>query len=91
MALFAQHPADGVHHVRFSAPVRPDDAGRPDTAERHHGALAEGFEAYDFDFAQLKQDVPFCRIPLLRAELPHGQLHFLCPTRPGVLRAKRDD
>ena len=28
-ALFAQHPADGVGNVRFSAPVGPDDGDQP--------------------------------------------------------------
>ena len=88
MALFPQHPADGVHHIRFSAPVRADDARRADTAERHHGALAEGFKTYDFDFAQLKQDVPFCRIPLLRVELPHGQPSFFIQQGRGFCARK---
>ena len=28
VALLAQHPGDGVHHVGLAAAVRPDDAGR---------------------------------------------------------------
>ena len=38
MALFAQHPADGVDYVRFAASVRADDARRTRAAERYHGA-----------------------------------------------------
>ena len=73
VALLAEHPGDGVHDVGFAAAVGPDDAGRAGAAECDHGALAERFKANDFHFSQLKQDVPFCRIPLVRVGLPHGQ------------------
>ncbi len=53
MALFTQHPADGVDYVRFSASVRADDARRACAAECHHGALAERLKSGDFHFAEL--------------------------------------
>ena len=52
MALFTQHPADGVDYVRFAASVRANDARRARAAERHHGAFAERFESGDFHFAE---------------------------------------
>ncbi len=52
MALFAQHPTDGVDYVGFAASVRADDARRSGTAERHHGAFAERFKSSDFHFAE---------------------------------------
>ena len=65
VALFAQHPANGVHDVGFPAAIRPDDAGAAHSAERDHGPLAEGLEPYNFHFSELKQGVPFCReLPL---------------------------
>ena len=91
MALLAQDPTDGVHHVGFSATVRADNASRAGATERDHGALAERFETQDFDFAQLKQGIPFCRGLLLRVLRPHGQPQVLMHSELGELRAKRDD
>src|SRR5207245_10268187 len=39
LALLAEHPGDGVHHVRFPAAIRSDDTRRPRAAESHHRAL----------------------------------------------------
>ena len=59
MALLTEDPGDGVDHVRFATAVGANDASRPGAAEGNQGALAEGLEADDFDFSQLKQNVPF--------------------------------
>ena len=59
VALFAQHPGDGVHHIRFSAAIRAHDAGSPRSAERHHRAFAERLKAHNFNFSQLKQGFLF--------------------------------
>jgi hypothetical protein len=58
VALLAQHPGDGVHDVRFSAAVRPHNAGNPGAAEGDLRLLAERLEAHQFDFAKLKQVGP---------------------------------
>ncbi len=91
MALLAEHPTDRVHHIGLTTTVWTDNAGRAIAAKRHYGAFAKGFKAYDFDFAQLEQVVPFCREPLVRAGPPRGQPQDPIPTGPGVLHAKRDD
>ncbi len=52
MALFAEHPTDGVHYVGFAASVRADDARGPSAAERYHRAFAERFESGDFHFSE---------------------------------------
>ena len=44
----AEHPADGVHDVGFSATIRADDA-RDALGEFEHGLVGEGFEALDFE------------------------------------------
>jgi hypothetical protein len=52
VALFAEDPADGIHHVGFAATIWPDDAGRSGAAERNHGAFTERLESRDFHFAE---------------------------------------
>ena len=47
-ALFAEHPADRVEHVGFSAPIRPDDA-RHAGVEVEDGLRGEGLETEDFE------------------------------------------
>ena len=59
MALFAQHPTDGVHDIRLSAAVGPDDTRGAGPAEGDDSPFAEGLEAYNLDFTQLEQGVPF--------------------------------
>jgi len=52
VALFAEYPTDGIHHVGLAASVRADDAGGTGAAERYHRAFAERFESGDFDFSE---------------------------------------
>ncbi len=52
VALFAQHPSDGVHHVGLAAAVGADDARDPAAGEGDWRLLAEGFESQQFDFAE---------------------------------------
>jgi len=59
VTLLAEDPGNGVHHVGFAATVGSDDAGGAGAAEGDHGALTKRLKANDFDFSQLKQDVPF--------------------------------
>src|SRR5207245_11619741 len=52
--------------LHYALPICP-----PQAAERHHRAFAKRLEAYDFDFSQLKQVVPFLlstasRLPLTK-------------------------
>ena len=86
-----KHPADGVHHVGFAAAVGPTMHVVPVPLNVTTVRSQKRFESYDFDFAQLKQGVPFCRKLLLHARQPHGQPCYCIPTEPGFLRAKRDD
>ena len=81
MTLLTEHPGDGIDHVGFAAAVGADDASRSRAAEGNQGALAEGLEADDFDFSQLKQDVPF-----VSRFAPIKRTHRLKETR-----AKRDE
>src|SRR6516162_31580 len=61
VALLAEHPGDGVHHVRFPAAIRSDDTCRTRAAEGYQRAFAKRLKANDFDFSQLKQGVPLFR------------------------------
>ena len=47
--LLAEDPADGVTQVGFAASVGTDDCGDTAPVEPEFGAVAEGFEALEFD------------------------------------------
>ena len=51
MALFAEHPGDGIDHVGFAAAVGPDDAGCAGAAEGDHGAVRKRLKANNFHFS----------------------------------------
>jgi hypothetical protein len=91
VALFADDPANCVDDVGFAAAVRADDAGGAGATESDHGPLAKRLESNNFDFAQLKQGVPFCRELALREALPHIVQLRLKTREPGFSHAKRDD
>jgi len=91
MALFAQHPTDGVYYVGFAAAVWTNDAGGAVAAKGDHGPFAEGLKANNFDFSELKQGFPFCRELPLRDALPRKLRLLQAVKGPGVYRAKRDD
>ncbi len=50
-ALFPQHPAHGIGHIRLSAPVRSDDGGDA-LVEEHHGRVGERLEAQHLELGQ---------------------------------------
>ncbi len=52
---FAEHPADGIHHVGFAAAVGSDDAGHA-FGEFEHGLVRKGLEAVDFQSFEIHSD-----------------------------------
>jgi hypothetical protein len=91
VALFAEHPADGVNDVGLSAAVGSDDTGRAVAAEGDYSALAERLEAKNLHFSELKQGFPFGRKLPLRDALPHMLRRCRAINSPEFDRAKRDD
>jgi hypothetical protein len=61
MALLAQNPRNGIHNIGLAAAIGANDASKPAAAEGDLRLFAKRFEAYQFDFAQFKQDFPFGR------------------------------
>ena len=53
--LLAEHPADGVEHVRFAAPIRPDDARSRRGGNSSIGLRGEGLEAEEFERLEIHE------------------------------------